>query len=189
MAKVKVKGIENLVNKTKAAFKEVVSKDDVFVEISSFAIDRIQKYARTQKRMIQGGEDKAPTPSLSPGYKKFRKTLKPGQTASSKKGIVFPSGPIDEFFRPNASKSQLTFSGQLLKSLTGRILRGVSSGKLLLEFKGNRKEGGTNSNVYKELTDRNSDYEILALSKKAIERINTLVLNKLRRELVKKKLK
>jgi hypothetical protein len=129
--------------------------------------------------MIQDGDDNAKTPSLSPGYIRKRKNTTKGE-----------DGTDPQFFLPNVVNSQLTYTGQLLKSLVAKVLRsGTNKGGVSIEFKGTRKDGETNSSVYKDLLDRNSDYEILALSKKAIALIQNKVLTRLRQELIKKRLK
>lgn len=178
MAKVKI-DTTVLEKKIRSALGSVLSDNDVYVDISKFATERIRNYARLQKRMVQDGEDKAKTPKLSDKYVDYRKKLTAGQ-----------KGTDPTFFFPQVKNSQLTFTGQLLNSLTGKILKkGPDVGRLELSFQGRRKDGQTNSAVYKKLLDRNADYNVLALSKKAIERIRTIVLNKLRKELVRQKLK
>lgn len=178
MAKVNIT-THKVTAKIQKAFDDLIASNEVYLQISNFTVERIQQKARLQKRMIQDGDDNAPLPNLSDPYKKYRRALSAGE-----------EGTDPKFFLPNVNKSQLTFTGNLLKSLSGRILRkGASRGSVEVSTTENRTDGETNANIYRNLTDRNKGYNILGLSKKAIERIRTLVLNQLRRQLIKNRLK
>lgn len=178
MAKVRV-NTKGVLDNIKKAFGNVVKNDQMYAEIAAFTVERIQQKARLQKRMEQDGSDNAETPNLSAPYIKQRK-----QTARG------TNGTDPEFFLPNVSRSQLTYTGQLLKSLKAKILRsGENKGTVELGFTGNRKDGQTNVAIYRKLLDRNKNYEVLALSKKAIDLIRNKVLTRLRQELIKQKLK
>lgn len=179
MAKVNIKNVKRITDKLEAALKDVLLKDETYIDISNFATERIRQKARLSKRMENDGSDSKPTPNLSDSYRDQRKRIKRGQR-----------GTDAQFFLPEVKKSQLTFTGQLLKSLTGKIKRKTESkGTLELEFKGTRNDGLTNNQVYKYLLKRNAGYNILALSKKSIELIRNKVLTRLRQALIKKKLK
>jgi hypothetical protein len=178
MAKVRI-DTSRITKKIEDTFKDLMTKDTIYVEIANFSKERIQSFARLQKRMEQDGADKASTPNLSPGYIERRRKLTAGQ-----------GGTDSKFFIPTVKNSQLTFTGQLLKSLNAKILRkNIDKGQIELKFTGKRDDGQLNANVYNELLKRDSGYNILALSKKAIERIRTIVLNQLRKELQRRKLK
>ena len=161
------------------AFKDLIKRNDMYVDIASFTVKRIQDKARLQKRMQQDGSDNAETPGLSSGYINQRRQTPRGSNGTDR-----------EFFLPNVSRSQLTYTGQLLKSLRARILRsGNSKGTVELGFDGVRRDGQSNDSVYKDLLNRNKNYQVLALSKKAIDLIRNKVLTRLRQELIKKRLK
>lgn len=185
MAKVRIK-VDGLIEKIKAAFKGTLSNDSLYVEIVEFSVERIKQRARLGKRMVDnaGEED---LPELSENYRKYKRDITPGAR-----------GTDPTFFRPSNSRSNLTLTGQLLDSLKGKILkRGPDVGKIELEFSGARKSRRdgetetkkTNQAVYKDLLDRNPKYDVLALNKKAIERIQNLCLTRLRQELRRLKLK
>lgn len=177
MAKVRV-DTKRVTEKIKSAFKDLMTKDDMYADIANFAVERIKQKARLSKRMVTDGSDSESLPKLSVGYVAMRKKLSRGQ------------GTDPNFFLPNVVVSQLTFTGQLLNSLKGKIVKkGIDVGKIELEFSGGRDDGQTNKSVYNELLERNKSYEVLALSKKAIALIRNKVLTRLRQELIKKKLK
>lgn len=169
---------DQVVKKLQDAFKNAAQKNELYIDIINFATERIRQRARLSKRMIEN-QGEVSLPELSDSYRKKRSKISPGQ-----------KGTDAQFFRPNKSTSNLTFTGQLLKSLIGRILKkGPDVGKIELEFDGTRKDGLTNKQVYKDLTQRDEGYSILTLDKKAIERIQNICLNRLRQELIRLKLK
>lgn len=177
MAKVRVKA-GPVVKKLQDAFGNLIIKEELYIDIAKFSVERIQQTARLGKRMVQNGETER-LPNLSEGYIKQRQKLSPGK-----------GGTDPEFFRPEIKSSNLTFTGQLLKSLNAKVLqRGPDVGKVELSFSGNRKDGGNNARVFNDLVGRNTGYNVLALSKKAIERIQNICLTRLRQELIRLKLK
>lgn len=179
MAKVNIKNVKQITDKIERSLKDVLLKDETYVEISNFVVERIRQKARLSKRMEQDGSDSKPTASLSKGYVEKRKKIKRGQ-----------DGTDPEFFLPEVKNSQLTFSGQLLKSLAGKIKKkGETRGTVEVEFTGVRKDGQANKKIYNSLLNRSADYNILALSKKSIELIRNKVLTRLRQALIKNKLK
>lgn len=176
--KVKI-NTKRVTEKINAAFKDLITRDEMYADITAFAVKRIQDKARLSKRMEQGGNDSAETPGLSQPYIQQRRQTKRGA-----------NGTDPEFFLPNVNRSQLTYTGQLLRSLQGKILRsGTNKGSIELGFTGVRKDGQKNTSIYRQLLDRNKNYEVLALSKKAIDLIRNKVLTRLRQELIKKRLK
>lgn len=176
--KVKI-NTKRVTEKIEKAFQNLVTRDEMYVDIANFTVQRIQSKARLQKRMEQNGNDNVDTPRLSSAYVEKRKSITRGR-----------DGTDPQFFLPNVSNSQLTFTGQLLKSLKARIVRsGKSKGTVELGFTGTRRDGEANEEIYKRLLDRSSGYNVLALSKKAIDLIQNKVLTRLRQELIKQKLK
>jgi len=193
MAKVRI-DTSRITKKIEDTFRDLMTKDAIYVEIANFSKERIQSFARLQKRMEQDGADKVPMPKLSKNYIEYRRKQSYWRTINGKKVKFEGADPehkgTDKFFFPNVTRSQLTLTGQLLRGLTAKIIRkGIDKGKIEIEISGSRDDGKTNKQIYKYLNDRDSGYNILALSKKAIERIRTIVLNQLRKELVKRKLK
>ena len=192
--KVKI-NTKQVTKKIEEAFKNLIKRNDMYVDIANFAVKRIQDKSRLQKRMETDGDDSLPTPNLSESYKQVRRGKSYWRTINGSKvkfdGVEPRLSEVDpEFFFPAVNKSQLTFTGQLLRSLKAKILRsGDSKGSVELGFTGTRKGGQTNVSVYKYLLDLNKNYEVLALSKKAIDLIRNKVLTRLRQELIKKRLK
>jgi hypothetical protein len=144
--------------------------------------------------MEQDGANKVPMPKLSKNYIEYRKKKSYWRTINGNpvkfEGVDPDHKGTDKFFLPNVTRSQLTLTGQLLRGLEAKILRkNIDKGSVELSIGGNRDDGKTNKEIYGYLTKRDEGYNILALSKKAIERIRTIVLNQLRKELVKRKLK
>jgi hypothetical protein len=177
MGKVRVKA-GPVIKSLQSAFSSLITKDKLYVEISEFAVERIKQTARLGKAMVENGDTRK-LPDLSPGYVKQRKRLSPGK-----------GGTDAEFFRPDIISSNATFTGQLLKSLSAKILsKGPAIGKIELSFVGSRRDGETNSSVYADLLKRNDGYAFLSLSKKAVERIQNICLTRLRQELIRLKLK
>ncbi len=186
---------KRVTKKIEEAFKDLIKRNEMYVDIANFAVKRIQDKSRLQKRMETDGDDSLPTPNLSESYKQVRRGKSYWRTINGSKvkfnGVEPRLKDVDpEFFFPSVNKSQLTFTGQLLRSLKAKILRsGDSKGSVELGFTGTRKDGQTNVSIYKYLLDLNKNYEVLALSKKAIDLIRNKVLTRLRQELIKKRLK
>jgi hypothetical protein len=176
VAKVNI-STSGLIATIKTAFKNIGSDNGLYAQILNFSVERIKQTSRRSKRMeTDGGEESLPT--LSKGYQKQRSKLSPGQ-----------KGTDPTFFRPETKKSNVTYTGQLLNSVTGKIEKqGPDVGKMSIEFEGTRKDGITNDEVYKRLLARNPEYKILALNKKATQNIRSIVLTKLRQELKKLRL-
>lgn len=186
---------DGVLKKVEGAFKNIIKDNSMYIEIANFSKERIQNYARLQKRMTTDGEDKTPLPELSKNYIEYRQGLSYWRTTKDKRKIKIQGKDpkfkgTGKFFIPTVKRSQLTLTGQFLDGLIAKVLRsGSNKGSVQLEIGGKRNDGVDNKDIYKWLTDRDSNYEILQLSKKAIERIRTIVLTYLRKELIKQRLK
>lgn len=171
MAKVNIK-TSGLIATIQKAFKSIGGDTGLYAQILNFSTNRIKERARLSRRMeTDGGEGSLPT--LSKKYQEQRKKISAGQ-----------KGTDPTFFRPQSKKSNVTFTGQLLNSITGKIEKqGEDVGKMSIEFQGARKDGLTNDEIYKRLLAQNPDYKILAINKKATQQIRSIVLTRLRQEL------
>jgi len=179
MAVVKVKA-GRAIEKIKLAFVGVSRDLQLYVNIINFAVERIKAKARLSKRMEANGTGDKRLPNLSKSYVDHKAKLTPGE-----------NGTDPDFFLPDSRVSNLTYTGQLLESINGRVIeQGPDRGRIGIEVTGNRRDGKiTNKELYNKLVDKNPNYQILSLDKKAISLIRNQILQRLRRELVKLKLK
>ena len=149
--------------------KSVVQDPKILAEVGIFAKERIVQSARLGKSMANSKKDR-PLPDLSESYKARRKSN--------------PSGVDAEFFQPKKKRSNLTFTGQLLRSIVAKIIKtGGLEGRVVVFPKGRRKDGERNIQIIRWLTQLNKDYEIFALSEAAQKQIKKIVTRGLRRKL------
>lgn len=113
---IKQTGLSGFLARLRSSF--VAFDRHVLNEIGKFSVNRIQAFTRTGKSIV--GETPAALKPLSSSYKDFRK----GKVTFWKSNGVtiaapFPSRRLRDvdsgFFRP--TKSNLTFTGQMIKSL------------------------------------------------------------------------
>ena len=114
-----------------------------------------------------------PMRKLSPGYQKSRRKLQV---------------PKSKFFRPRATVSNVTLTGQLLNSLTNRL--NIGRGQVTTLFTGvhkdltkgkKKKENTTNAKLAKDLQERG--FKFFGLSKPLRKQLNARTTEELRREL------
>lgn len=146
MAKVNMKGFEKAMAK---AFDTMESATEMRLA-GEFVVDRIVKRTRLGKGVEQDGADPQQLKSLSQSYRDFRK----GKLAFfTKGGVVVPYKPkqgpkLDE--STSASKSNLTLTGQMLKSIKVIVAR---TGSVLVGPTGSRRSafGGKSLTSNKEV--------------------------------------
>lgn len=164
MAKVRVKNLKSVFNAINKVFDNSIKKESFLEMVKDFATLRIQ--AETRKGQDLVNERKQPP--LSPGYIEFRKRLAKGLSKE-------PIKVDPEFFVP--SKSNLTLTGEMLSSLTGKIIKSQSS--IEISVTGRRSDGKSNKEVAEDLASRGRKF--LGLDVKGIRLIRKMVLDEIRR--------
>lgn len=102
MATVKVKGLDQLENKVKKTFKDILDAKAMRTEIGEFLVERIQLEARRGRPL----NDTRSLPDLKDSTKRIRQEL-------SKLNPTHPSY--------QAGRSNVTFTGQLVDALAFRL--------------------------------------------------------------------
>jgi hypothetical protein len=188
LASVKIKNVKSVLNSIERLFDSEIKKSRLYENIGHFSVERIQQETRKGRDLSQGGQ-------------KIKDTLE--STKSIKKlierGVITmrPSRPL--FFRSQVS--QVTQTGQLLDSLRADV--NSSRGEITIEPTGNRskttyvwsKTGRpvkfltdkeqieSNKNLASDLAKRG--FTFLGMDKKGLKRIRRLVLDEIRRLIVK----
>jgi len=144
MASAKYKNIDGIQKLVIDRFTELKTEDRTLVDIGRFTKERIQQQTRLGKSMVTGGKLKG----LSDSYKDVRSGLVTFRTINGKKvPFLKPDERLKnvdpEFFEPK--RSNLTFTGQLMKSLKIKIDKAKSIVEVFLS--GIRKDGLTNQEV------------------------------------------
>lgn len=167
MAKVRFKNSARVMRAIKQVFKDTAESKRMLNKIGEFTVDRNQFFARSGKSLAN---NKSPVklPMLKETTKKIRKQL----------AFAFPNFIDATFFK--ADKSNVTFTGQLLKSLSFNIKRD----SVALIFKGGRKkmmpdDASTNDEVYDNL--EKLGFGFVGLDEKGQKRVKKLVLDEFRR--------
>lgn len=167
MTKVRIKNLKSVFNAIDKVIKDTVQNQSMYNDIAKFAETRVVQQTRAGKDLTSS-EDGDKQPELSEGYIKFRNRVKSGKTDIK---------PDPQFFRPRSSN--LTLTGQLLKSIRGTIVK--SKRQVVVEPTGNRDDGLTNKEVASDLAKRGRTF--LGLDKIGIQRIRRIVLDVLRRNI------
>lgn len=163
-------------------FNDVSTQRKLLLEISDFSAKRIQAFARIGKTLVSG-KPKA-LPKLSESYRLMRMGALKFRKIDDR---VVPFGEPDEklnqvdsqFFRPTAKRSNLTFTGDLMKAVKGE----VKGSKAFVRVNESRGDGKKNSEVIKNLQKIDPGYKFLGLDDKGQQRIRRMVLNELRRKI------
>lgn len=129
------------------------------LQMRDFWIKRVQAFTRTGKSLFENGAKLAP---LSESYVKFRKRFK---------------GKTGEFFKPN--KSNLTFTGQLIKSLKGSA--NVRKQSVSVFPTGQRSDGKSNKEVAQNVADNGRPF--LGLDDKGVQRMTQIAIRDIRRNI------
>jgi hypothetical protein len=167
MAKVEVKGLKSVFNAIKSIFDDSIKKKEFLTEIKDFSVLRIQAETRKGKDLTKDG---APQKALTDGYVRWRKKLATGDTRTQ----IYPD---TDFFRP--SKSNLTLTGQLLKSLQGRV--NALRSEIEIQTSENRNDGEKNKDIVKDLSRRGRTF--LGMDEKGKKMIRKQVLDEIRRQI------
>ncbi len=179
--KVKILNVNQILRKIERVMKDDLKGSGVFEDIKNFTVLRIQ--AETRKgNDLTGSSDLASAkrqPSLSPAYKGFRKKLAQGKVSEDHPWWFEPD---PTFMRPD--KSNLTATGQLLDSLSGRVNK--STNEIIVTPTGTRDQtkqakGGFSTNVAlaKDLAERGRTF--LGLDALGVKRIKKFILDEIRR--------
>lgn len=167
MATVKFKNLDGFQKLVVDKFTELKNEERTLVEVAEFTKTRIQQQTRLGKSLPNDSRLK----DLSPKYKIARKNTK--------------KNTDPEFFR--SDKSNLTFSGQMLRSLKTRIVKrpsSISQPSAIEVFPdGGRDDGLTNQEVAAFVKEGGRPF--LGLNEKAVKQIRNIVLKNLRRVLRK----
>lgn len=181
MATVKINGMSSALRNIKKGLKKTIESNKLKNEVGKFVVERIVQMARSGKNERTG---KA-LPKLSKSYREMRLGIIQFRTIN---GNVVPLlGPDErlndtdsQFFEPTRARSNVTFTGQLLKSLAYR----TKKNSIIIIFKPDqRSDGLKNSDVYGFLVSLNSGYDFIGLGQKGIRRVNKIVVDNFRRRL------
>jgi len=182
MAKVRIKGLNIALRNVRKQLQDAASSKRMQKQIGEFVVGRIVQQARSGKNEKSG---KA-LPKLSKSYLAMRLGLVKFRTSSSGQVIPIPEPDeilktVDkEFFEPTRSKSNLTFTGELLRSLGYSI----EKNSLFIKFtKDVRRDGKRNSKIYKWLKQLNIGYDFIGLGKVGKRRVRKMVLDEFRRKI------
>ena len=187
MARVKVNVPRALKRNTAARLNAVVKNPSLLKEVREFVIKRIVDTARLGKS-LEGTKSQRLLPKLSKSYQAQRRGEIYFRTVN---GRVVPFSGKDpkiktdgQYFRPNQSRSNLTLTGEFLKSIIGKtILSRAFRGRVAIFPSGRRKDGNRNIQIFRWLTDRNKKYEIFALNSSATKQIKKITQRFLRKKL------
>ena len=171
MAKVRFKNIDKVTARLNTVFNEAKTSKKMLNEIGTFVVERNKFFARSGKSLEDNNVPKK-LPFLKESTIRIRKQL----------AFTFPSMIDGTFFK--ADKSNVTFTGQLLKSLRYTVKRD----SIALIFLGGRKkmmpdDAATNDQVYDNL--KSLGFGFVGLDEKGQKRVARLVLDEFRRTLKK----
>jgi predicted transport protein len=153
-----------------------ISKDvKILAEVGQFMVKRIQGFTRLGYSLSGNPEDPKSNPlkPLSSGYIKYRQRLS--------KGLVKFKGPtitLDSNFKAN--RSQLTVTGQLLKSLAYSASPQEKSVKVFVSSS-RRSDGENNRDVARDVSSFGRPF--IGLDKKGLETIKIRYIKALKRRL------
>ena len=170
MAKVKIKGLNVTLNDIKKRLKNATKAKKLQNEIGEFTVDRIVQQARSGKNE----RTNRALPKLSKSYIAMRMGVASFRTGKNGKVFAIPEPDeilktVDtEFFEPTRTRSNLTFTGELLRSLGFRIKKN----QVFIKFgKARRGDGKTNSQVFEWLKKINDGYNFIGLGKVGRKRV------------------
>lgn len=171
MAKLKINVPASLKLKVEKQLQDIVKDPKILDEVKDFTVKVIVDEARFGRSMEGTKSRSRNLPKLSKGYVKARQ-----------RGYYKDTDP--EFFVKNSTRSNLTLTGQFLKSIFGqRLLSGRGVGSIAVYPRGRRKDGNKNIEIIRWLTELDKRYEIFSLNDKAIKEISKIVQRGLRRKL------
>lgn len=161
MAKVSIKGIPELKKNIEKTFDQIRKDPQLLAQIATVTKDNILGYARSGKNP----ETKKAFPSLSDSWLEKREYLKRYNRP-------------DEFFL-DSSKSNVTFTGSLLKSLKAKIV--PSRASVTIETTGDHPGYKTGSSKTDSIKNdvlvgylKDKGFEFLTVSEDLRKRINVL---------------
>lgn len=129
------------------------------LQMRDFWVKRVQAFTRTGRSLFNNGEKLKP---LKASYVKFRERFQ---------------GTTGEFFKPK--KSNLTFTGQLLKSLKGSA--NVQKQSVSVFPTGQRSDGKSNKEVAENVAENGRPF--LGLDDKGVQRMTQIAIRDIRRNI------
>lgn len=170
--KVKILNINAVLSKVQKVFTEDIYDSKLLENIKDFTILRVQAETRKGKSLPDDSTQKP----LTQGTIRIREAVQKGKIKSDS-DYYFKPDPT--FFKPK--KSNLTASGQMLDSLTGKITK--SDGTIVVTPSGSRTGNNTdiktNVALAKDLASRGRRF--LGLDTTGVKRVRKLVLDEIRR--------
>ena len=166
MAKVTI-NTKKVLKEVETVLKKTKSNKSTQRQIAEFVVQKILELARRGKTIVTGKVESLPR--FSESYLEYRKTEGARKKAKS------------PFFRPYAKISNLTFTGQLLESISFEI----TQDKIKVFFKDTSRSDSkeTNAKIYEYLLEKDIGYDILGLDDAGKERIRRIVVDLLRKEI------
>jgi hypothetical protein len=155
-----------------------ISKDvKILADVGDFMVKRIQGFTRLGYSLHGNPDDpkSKPLKPLSPKYLKYRHRLSKG-IVKHRKTTIKPI--LDSNFRPN--RSQLTVTGQLLKSLSYTASPQQKSVKVFVSSS-RRTDGENNRDVARDVISNGRPF--IGLDKKGLETIKIRYIKALKRRL------
>lgn len=163
--------------KIKSLIKEFSSQSNM-EKIGEYAAERIKTRTRLGRGVEKDGAQPKPLKKLSQSYRDQRKGKIGFYTVGTGANrIVVPFEPSKKPNLSNATsptKSNLTFSGQLLDSIT--VLRKTAS-SVFLGFKSNRSDGKTNKEIAEFVSKERPFFHLSAPEKNGLKKYIQELLN------------
>ena len=136
-----------------------------------FIVGEILDLVIKSRRFKQNSTGSTPMPRLKKSYRKQRTNKSFQKKARS------------PFFNPNLKRSNLSVTGQLLKSMTSKVLQRRQ--EIEIFFRGKRRgESLTNDELFEYLVEKDKGYNILKIGRKQLiellDRIEKLLDQKLK---------
>lgn len=189
MAKVKITGVDKVILSLKDLFENKVADTKLLLDIADFAKSRIQSFTRSGKSLVTESRLKP----LSNSYKDMRRGAVKYRTLPDGRVIVLPEPDerlkeVDtRFFDPDYSN--LTFTGQLMNAITATV---KFKDRIIEIFVNDKKRTGkyeklTNAEVAEHVKANGRPF--LGLDDKGIDRIKKLVINNIRKQILRKGLR
>jgi hypothetical protein len=185
---------QSLLAKLEAFFKDIGKDEKLLKDIGIFSLERVRAMVRSGYSL--DGNNKSRLKKLSNSYKEMRMGIVRFRTVGKGAGryVVATQEPDEKlkevdtkFFDPTFSN--LTFTGQLMKSLSYFI---TASKRQITVFVADTKRVGkyetlSNKDVAKHVSDNGRPF--LGLDKTGVARIKAIVKKSIRDEILKQRLK
>lgn len=189
MAKIKITGLNEVMASLKDLFENKIADTKILTDAATFTLERIRSFTRSGKSLVTGSKLKP----LSESYKDVRRGANKWRTLPDGRKILInePDEKLKEvdvnFFDPEYSN--LTYTGQLMESLDVKINYQEKSYVIAPNDKKRRGkyEKLTNKQVAEYVADNGRPF--LGIDAKGVDRIKKLIVNNIRKQLIRKGLK